>query len=141
MDKVKVFNPQKFDVGVVTLDKPLGFNIKPGSFAMMTEDDVQYLCTICDLFQRGVLRVEEEKQAEVLASVGIDIVDNADFADDEELKKKLSLSAKKLGEWLDTVNERHTLERIYDVAMGMDLGMSKIKLLQAKMPDKEFIKE
>ena len=32
-DKMKVYNPQKFDVGVVLLDKPMGINIKAGSFA------------------------------------------------------------------------------------------------------------
>lgn len=32
-NKIKVYNVQKFCVGVTLLDKPLGMNIKPGSFA------------------------------------------------------------------------------------------------------------
>ena len=33
-EKIRVINPQKFDVGVITQDKPLGLNIKSGGFIM-----------------------------------------------------------------------------------------------------------
>lgn len=32
-EKIKVYNRQKFNVGVKLLDKPDGINIAPGSFA------------------------------------------------------------------------------------------------------------
>lgn len=32
-DKIKVYNYNKFDVGITLPDKPLGINIRPGSFA------------------------------------------------------------------------------------------------------------
>lgn len=32
-EKIKLLNPQKFDVGIVTLENKVGINIKAGSFA------------------------------------------------------------------------------------------------------------
>ena len=53
---VRIYNPQKFEVGIVTLDKPMGFSIAPHSFAMVTPEDVDYLNSISTVFHRGVLR-------------------------------------------------------------------------------------
>ena len=39
-DKIKLVNPQKFDVGVRTQDRPMGMNIKAGSFVLVSTDDV-----------------------------------------------------------------------------------------------------
>ena len=57
----------------------------------------------------------------------------------EEIKKKLSGTGKKLREWLATIEEGHTLDRVFDVAVGMNLSVDKIKILKEKMPDKEFL--
>lgn len=104
----------------------------------MTEDDVSYLTSICTLFQRGILRVEETA-GEIMQSVGIDVSTDPNFIDDEEIKKKLSSTAKKITEWLDTITEDYILDRVYDVAKEMNLSVSKIKVLQEKMPDRNFI--
>ena len=140
MERVKVFNNNKFNVGVSLLDRPLGMNINAGSFAYMTEDDIAYNMSINTLFQRGLLRVEEKAQ-DVLAVNGIDVTTDPNFVDDEDIRKKLALSAKKLEEWLDTVEEGYILDRIYDVAMNENLNMTKLRILQKKMPDKNFIGE
>jgi cell division protein FtsL len=58
---------------------------------------------------------------------------------DEEIKKKLSGSAKKMEEWLNGIEEDYTLDRIYDVAKDMDLNLNKVKVLQEKMPAKDFL--
>lgn len=96
--------------------------------------------SICTLFQRGMLRVEE-KAATILNENGIDPTTDPNFITDEEIKKKLSLGAKKIGEWLATVDEPHILDRVYSIAMECDLPMTKISVLQKKMPDKDFIKD
>ena len=140
MERVKVFNNNKFNVGVSLLDRPLGMNINAGSFAYMTGDDIAYNMSINTLFQRGLLRVEEKAQ-DVLAVNGIDVTTDPNFVDDEDIRKKLALSAKKLEEWLDTVEEGYILDRIYDVAMNENLNMTKLRILQKKMPEKNFIGE
>lgn len=140
INKIKVHNPQKFDIGVVLLDKPMGINIKAGSFALLSEEDIAYVTSISTLFQRGMLRVEEAN-FEIMESVGIDVNTDPHFTDEEEIKQYLSASAKKVEGWLKTIEEPYMLDRIFDVAKGMNLNVSKIKVLQARMPDKDFIND
>lgn len=136
--KVKIINPQKFDVGVKLLSMPLGINIKAKSFAMVTEEDVNYIATISNMFTNGILKLEEQN-VEMLQAVGVDPATNMAYMTDEEIKKKLSGSAKKMEEWLNGIEEDYTLDRIYDVAKDMDLNLNKVKVLQEKMPAKDFL--
>lgn len=139
-DKIKLMNPQKFDVGIVTLDSKVGINIKAGSFALVTPDDIAYLASISDVFRRGILKVEE-KNIDVMQQAGIDQENDPNFITDEEIKKKLTGTAKKMKEWLDAVTEGHILDRIYDVAMTMNLNQDKLIILNNKMPGKSFMNE
>lgn len=138
-DKIRVINPQKFDVGVITQDKPIGMNIKAGGFIMLTQDDIDYIMSISTLFQRGFLRIEETKAAEIMESVGIDVNTDPNFIDDEDIRKKLNGTTKTIEKWMNDIHEEYILDRIFDVAKDMNLNMSKIKVLQAKMPSKNFL--
>lgn len=138
-DKIRVINPQKFDVGVITQDKPIGMNIKAGGFIMLTQDDIDYIMSISTLFQRGFLRIEETKASEIMESVGIDVNTDPNFIDDEDIRKKLNGTAKNIEKWLNDIHEEYILDRIFDVAKDMNLNMSKIKVLQTKMPSKNFL--
>lgn len=147
-EKVKLYNPQKFDVGIRTQDRPMGMNIKAGSFVLVSEEDINYIATISNVLQRGLLRIEnmagakEDVASEVTASIGIDVNNDPLFADDEDIRKHLASTPKKIGEWLDTISEKFMLDRIYDVAMDMDnLTAPKLKVLKSKMPDRDFIGE
>lgn len=147
-DKIKLVNPQKFDVGVRTQDRPMGMNIKAGSFVLVSKDDVSYISSISNVIQRGLLRFEnladdkEDTAHEMEMSLGIDPENDPHFADDEDIKKHLAMTPKKLGEWLDTITESFVLDRVYDVAMSMEnLTAPKLKVLKNKMPDRDFIGE
>ena len=140
-DKIKVYNPQKFDVGIITQDKPAGVNIKSGSFALITQDDVDFLASTCTLFQRGILKIEADKLEETMGSIGIDVHTDGNFITDEEIAKKLSGTKNAMSKWLGTVTEGYLLDRIYDIAKNMNLNADKIKLLQEKMPDRDFLGE
>ena len=105
----------------------------------MTEDDIEYVMSRSKLFQLGYLR--EQEGSTIVADSGIDVANDANFLDDTEIRKKLSLTPKKLGEWLNTDMASHTLDRIYDVAMSMDLPMTKLKLLNERMPDRNILGE
>ena len=87
-----------------------------------------------------MLRIEKEKEV-LLQEIGIEPETDPNFIDNEGIKKKLSMSAKKIEEWLATVKEEYILDRVYDVAIEMNLPMNKIKVLQAAMPKKTFIEE
>lgn len=139
-ERIKVYNPQKFDVGVVTFDRPMGLNIAPGSFALLTEDDISYIASISTLFQRGYLRVDKKEET-VMQAIGIDPETNPAFITDEEIQKRLGGTPKKIGEWLDTVKEPYILDRVYDIAVKMNLTMSKLKTLREHMPERTFVDE
>ncbi len=137
-DKIVLRNPQKFDIGIITLEKPLGVNIRAGSFALVNESELNYLASTCDLLQKGMLLVDD-KHKEQMLELGINPDEDVNFVTNEEIQKKLSGTGKKLREWLAGIEEGHTLDRIYDVAKGMNLNVDKVKILKEKMPDKEFL--
>ena len=140
-DRIRLVNPQKFSVGIVTVDKPYGVNIAPGTFTIISQDDLDYLMSTCMLLQDGILRVEGEKQAEVLETLGVQKENNANFMSDEDIRKKLSGNANQLRKWLESEEIKpYVLEKIADIAKEMNLSINKIKVLQEKMPDYEFIK-
>ena len=141
-EKIRLRNPNKFDVGIITPDKPYGINIKQGTFTMVTQDELDYLMSISTMLQDGVLIVEGEKQQEVLEALGVDKENNAQFMSDEDIKKKLSGNANQLKKWLNSPEIKpYTMERIAEIAKGMNLSMSKVQVLQDKLPDFEFIKK
>ena len=140
-ERIRLRNPHKFNVGIITPDKPHGLNIAPGAFTIVTQDDVYYLMGTCSLLQKGVLIVEGEKQAEVLETLGVSKENNANFMSDEDIKKKLTMNANALKKWLDTVEaEPYVLEKIAEIASGMNLSMNKVQILQDRIPNFEFIK-
>lgn len=138
-DKIKVYNPQKFDVGVRTPGKPDGFNITPGSFIYMSADDIEFVMSQSRLFQLGYLR--EQEGSNIVAQSGYDTVNDPNFLDDDSIRKKLSQPAKRVKEWLETDMASHTLDRIYHIAMDMDLPMTKLRILDEKMPDRNILGE
>lgn len=140
-ERIRVRNTKQFNVGIITPDKPYGQNIAPGAFTIMNQDEVDYLIGTSTLFQRGILQVEGEQKQEVLETLGIDKENNANFMSDEDIKKKLSMNAAQLKKWLDSTEaEPYVLNRIAEIASGMNLSMNKIQVLKDKIPHFEFIK-
>ena len=138
-EKIRVYNKTKHNVGVYLLDLPnVGHNIGPGMFLYMTSADIEMLTASTTLFSDGTL-CPEEKGKGILADAGIDVENSPAFADAEAIRKALSQSGKKIEEWLSGIDQGRVLDAIYDVAMEMNLPASKLKVLQAKMPDREFI--
>ena len=140
-ERMRLRNPQKFNVGIVTLDNPVGMNIAPGAFTVVSQDDIDFIMGTSTLLQKGILRVEGEKEEEVMESLGVITEDNANFMSDDDIKKKLSGNANQLRKWLDSTEaEPYVLNKIAEIASGMNLSMNKIQVLKDKIPDFEFIK-
>ena len=138
-DKIILRNPQKFDVGIVTLEKPQGVSVKAGSFVVVNQNELNYLASICTLLQDGILMVDEDHADGFMQQLGVDPATDTHFMKDEDIRKKLGGTVKKMKEWLETVEAGHVLDRIYDIAVTMNLSADKLKVLAEKMPDKEFI--
>lgn len=140
-ERIRVRNTQKFNVGIITPDKQYGQNIAPGAFTILNQDEIDYLIGTSTLFQKGVLQVEGEQQEQMLENLGVNKENNANFMSDEDIKKKLSMNANALKKWLDsTPAEPYVLNKIAEIASGMNLSLNKIQLLKDRIPNFEFIK-
>ena len=132
--KIRVYNPNKFDVGIRLLNGTEQ-NVRHGSFTMLTQDDIDYIASMSKVFSKAHLRVEATEEKEVLESLGINKDEDPNFMDDIDIKKKLALSVNKLGAWLDTIEDKVLLHRIADIAKENDIPASKMKLIAAKVPE------
>lgn len=140
-DRIRLRNPQKFNVGIITPDKPHGQNIAPGAFTIVTRDELDYLMGTSQVLHKGVLQVEGEKAEEVFETLGVEKENNANFMSDDDIKKKLSMNANQLKKWLSTTEaEPYVLNRIAEIASDMNLSMNKLQILKEKIPNYEFIK-
>ena len=139
-EKIRLRNPHKFNVGIITNDKPYGLNIAPGSFTIVSKDDVDFLMATSTLLQKGILRVEGDQKEEVLEQMGVKEEDNANFMSDEDIKKKLSGNVTQLRKWLDGDIEPYVMEKIAEIADGMNLNANKLQVLKEKIPNHDFLK-
>lgn len=139
-EKMRLNNPNKFAVGIITPEKEYGVNILPGAFTMVTQDEVDYLMATSTLLQEGKLVLAGDKQKELADTMGIKMEDNANFMTDEEIKKKLNANANTLRKWLNSGDiHPYVLERIASLAKDMNLSLNKIQVLQEKLPDFDFM--
>ena len=104
----------------------------------MEEDEVAQLLSTSSLFQRGILSVEEEHKR-LMEEGGVFVEDLPNCVTDDEIAKRLGTSAKKLEEWLKSITEGYVLQRVFDIAKGMNLPASKLRVLQEKMPERDFL--
>ena len=140
-ERFRVRNPHPFTVGIVTMDKPYGISIPANSFTLLTQDEIDFLISTSTLFQDGVLQVDGEKQKEVAETIGLNMENNANFMSDEDIKKKLSGNANQLKKWLESTEmQPYVLDKIAEIAKGMNLSLNKIQVLQEKLPEYEFLK-
>ena len=120
----RAYNRCKFDIGVKTA-QGREYNIKPDSFALLTMDDIAFIDSVCQkkkLFGSGMLEAVDANGKPISTAA---------------LKKSL----KAFTEWLNGIDDPVELHAIYTVASGMDLPASKLKVLNAKMPNKDWLDE
>jgi len=127
MAKVKVFNRNKFDIGVKLINPVREQNIKSGSFTIMDEDDIYYLDTICTLFKRGMLVVDDEN---VNLQLGF-MEKSSNIKTEDEIKNILTGNFLKMKKDLSLITEAHTKDLVYNVAksIGNELSGSKLKYI------------
>ena len=141
--KLRVYNRCKFDIGVVVPDGRQ-YNIKPGSFAMLTVDDINYIDSICQkkkLFATGMLEAVDSNGVIIpLEKMGMaKTEEDRKILSDDEISAALKKSLKSVEAWLNSIDDPVELHAIYKVASEMDLPASKLKLLNAKMPNKDWL--
>ncbi|MBQ3478414.1 MAG: hypothetical protein IJH25_09595 [Clostridia bacterium] len=138
MDNFRVYNARKYAIGLI-LQNGVERVILPGSFALLTRNDIEYAGAVApDLFVgEKQLYLEDRKLAFQLG-----FIDDPEspMLNADEIKKKLVLRPAQLKTWLDTIQEAYLLDTICDVAATMDLPASKLQLLQDRLPARDFLK-
>lgn len=143
--RYRVVNKCKYDIGVKT-SANIDVVIRAGSFQMLTADDIFYIESICRVtkFFAKKMLVPLNQNNEVVPWEELGVVMDEDpnpHLDDTQIAEKLSMSAKKIEEWLSGITDPAELHAIAEVAKGMELTSTKIKVLQEKMPDAVLINE
>jgi len=124
MAKVKMFNKNRFDIGISLINPSREQNIRAGSFTIVEEDDVYYLDTICTLLKRGMLVVENEE-----VNINLGIMDkNPNVVNEVEMLKTLRGNFLKMKKDLEIITEPHTKNAIYSLARSISGELSGAKL-------------
>ena len=138
MDKIRVYNPRKYDIGLV-LQSGMERVIHPGSFTPMARDDIEYAASMAPALFEGEKQLRLEDRA-LAVQLGFIQDESEPTLDAEEIRKKLGQRPAQIKAWLDTIQEGYLLDAICDVAATMDLPASKLQLLQDRLPEREFLK-
>ena len=137
MEKIRVYNPRKFAIGVI-LQNGAERAILPGSFALLSKDDIEYLASVAPaLFEdENLLQIGDRTVA-----VDLGFIDSLEkpILDADEIRRCLGQRVSQVKAWLEGIEEEYLLDTIRDVAAEMDLPASKLQLLKERMPEREFL--
>lgn len=144
--RLRVYNRCNCDIGVA-LTTGLTTNIRTGSFAVLSVNDILYIESICRkkkfFSSKMLVAVDESGKDLTLEEIGgfTDTYSPKHYNTDE-ITTNLHKSAAKLKEWLADIDDPAEIHAILEVAKTMDdLSQSKLKLLQAKIPGRDLLKE
>lgn len=144
-ERLRVYNRCQFDIGVKLLNG-IGVSIKPGSFQVLSVNEILYIESICarrKLFASKLLvPVDAEGKDIAFEDLGLyPDEESSPHLNDAEIESLLKQSVKKVEAWLEKVDDPVELHAVYKVAKNMDLPSSKLKLLSTKMPEKEWLEK
>lgn len=141
--RYRVKNMCRYNIGV-KLTSGLSIMIAAGSFQMMTADDIAYvesICTVNKFFSKRMLVPYDTNGNEVpLESIGLYVSeDEPKHLDDATIISMLKQNPKKIEAWLNDVTDPAELDAISSIAKTMDLTASKLKVINARMPNNDIL--
>ena len=125
-NKIKVYNDNKYNFGVVFPDGVRQANVRAGSFILMDEDEIYFLHSISRAFSGKHLNVKEQH---ILENMGLAEPEDKAFTE-EELINILKGNNLKMQKELEKITEENQKYRVYDIAKTLDLPASKIKFIE-----------
>lgn len=122
------------------------YNIKAGSFQMLSAMDIQYIESICNntkyFASKMLVAVDKDGKDVDFEKIGIYVEEDTPVhMNDNEISALLRKSAKQIEAGLSDIEDPAELHAIYMVAKDMDLPASKLKVLKAKIPAKEWLED
>ncbi|TVY09965.1 hypothetical protein [Paenibacillus cremeus] len=125
--KVKLVNPNPFAHGLKLMDGIREINIAGGSFTLLDEDEVYFINSVSRTFSHKHLLIADPEINQALGYAEKPVIGLSD----EEIKTLLRGTINKIKDTLVNVTEKHEIDRVIDVAKGMeDLQRNKITYLQ-----------
>ena len=139
----RVYNNMHYDIGITLTSgqKPV---IKSGSFLPLSVNDILYIESTAlrsKPFSSHVFSIKDSNNKELtLEDLGgfTDPYAKKHF-DSDEIVANLEKSAKSISAWLKEIDDPIELDAIRNVAEQMDLPASKLKIIQAKIPNRNLL--
>jgi len=144
--RYRVYNRCNHAIGVYVNNGQQSLNIKPGSFAVLSVNDILYIESICNhvkFFSAHMLvAVDDNGKDLTLEEIGgftDESTGKHHSVEEIEANLKKSLNAFKL--WINDIDDPVELHEIWEVGKHMDLPASKLKILNAKLPNRDLLEE
>ena len=140
----RVYNTCIYSIGVKFQDGRQ-YNIRPGSFILLNANDIAMIENESqrDKFISSGKLVPKNERDEKVDIMELFRIQNNDSEQVhysvEEIKQKLGQSIKKVEAWLDTIEDEAELCAVWQTAKSMDLPASKLKMLDTKIPNREWL--
>ena len=136
---LRVFNTTNHDIGI-TLSSTQQRVIRAGTFLPMSVDDILYIESNSSRAKpfsskTFVIKTADNKDLTLEDLGGFTDPYVKKHFDADEIAANLSKSAKHIAAWLKEIDDPIELDAIKDMAEKMDLPGSKLKLIQAKIPN------
>lgn len=124
--KYRIDNKNKYDFGIVFPDGIRSQNVKAGSFALLTEDEIYYLHSISRAFTGKHLTV---KEPHILENLGL-VDESSKSLTDEEILNILKGNPMSMKKRLSEITEENQKYRVYVLAKDLDLPKSKLQFIE-----------
>lgn len=143
--RFRVYNRCKYDIGI-TLTSGQQPSIKAGSFLPLTVNDILYIESICQkrkfFSSKMLVPVSDDGKDITLEDLGGYTDDySMPHLNDDEIVSALKKAPKAMEAWLDSIDDPEEMHAIYMVAKKLDLPKSKLTILKAKAPNKDWLDE
>ena len=144
--RYRVYNRCNHAIGVYVNNGQQSINIKPNSFAVLSANDILYIESICNkkkFFSSKMLVPVDD------AGKDLRLEDLGGFSDEsatihhsaKEIETNLKKPFNAFKSWISKIDDPVELHEIWEVGKKMDLPASKLKILNAKMPNRDLLNE
>ena len=117
---------------------------KPGSFAVLSVNDILYIESICNrkkfFSAKMLVPVDDNGKDLTLEDIGgfTDTSTEVHY-DVDEIQTNLQKPFAAFKAWINKIEDPVEIHAVWEVGKEMDLPASKLKILQAKMPNKNML--